>query len=240
MNLYNTTLVSRAFAIAGGLLFVGSLVFFAIAYTWRFSGILGPWSVAGSGRPAVIDAAMFSGFALHHSLFARSGGREWISRHVAPGLERSVYVWIASLLFLLVCFAWLPVPGIAWQTTGLTAGVSRLVQVIGAVLTIVAAKQLNFLELAGVTQALSRDAGAPVRLDRGPYRLVRHPIYLGWFAMVWCPPVMNGTRLAFAAVSCAYLLMAVPFEERDLRRAFGAAYDDYTRRVRWRILPGIY
>jgi protein-S-isoprenylcysteine O-methyltransferase Ste14 len=51
---------------------------------------------------------------------------------------------------------------------------------------------------------------------------------------------MNGARFLFAAVSTIYLVIATPFEERDLTRAFGAEYESYTRRVRWRILPGVY
>ena len=221
-------------------MFAASLLFFAFSYAWRFAGGVAPWSAGVGGRAALVDTAMFSVFALHHSLFARSGARAWIARHVAPELERSVYVWLASLLLLLVCWLWVPVPGTIWTLTGTTAIFFSLLQASGAVLTVVAAKQFNLLELSGVRQALARRADQPVRLDRGPYRLVRHPIYLGWFAMVWLAPVMNGTRLVFAAVSCLYLLLAIPFEERDLRRTFGAPYEVYMRRVRWKIVPGIY
>ena len=220
-------------------MFAGSLVFFIVSYAWRFGGVV-PWSAATVSRPTLIDAAMFSLFALHHSLFARSGARAWIARHVAPGLERSVYVWVASILFLLVCWFWRIVPGMAWHVTGASAITVQLLQASGAVLAVVSAKRFNLLELAGVRQAFSHGAEPPVRLDRGPYSLVRHPIYLGWFAMVWGAPVMNGTRLVFAVISCVYLLMAIPFEERDLRRAFGAPYETYIQRVRWRIIPGVY
>jgi hypothetical protein len=64
--------------------------------------------------------------------------------------------------------------------------------------------------------------------EHGPYGLVRHPIYLGWIFMVWPAPVMNGTRLAFAAISTVYLIVAIPFEERDLGRTFGPAYRHYS------------
>jgi methanethiol S-methyltransferase len=239
MDFYNMALVARVFAVVGGLLFVGSLAFFAVSYAWRFADVIGPWSWANGGSAVLLDAGMFSLFALHHSVFARSGGREWVRRRVSPELERSVYVWLASLLFLWVCLWWVPVPGAAWELTGAFAFAFWLVQAVGAVFTIIAAKHFDLLELAGVRQALQHRADQPVRLD-GPYGVVRHPIYLGWFAMVWFPPAMNGTRLVFAAVSCAYLLMAIPFEERDLQRTFGAAYETYMRRVRWKLIPGVY
>jgi len=240
MDLYNMAHVSRAFAVVGGLLFAGSLVFFAVSYAWRFDEVIGPWSWTTGQRAVLLDVTMFSVFALHHSIFARSGGRAWIARRVAPELERSVYVWLASLLFLGVCVWWVPVPGVAWEITGNFAVACWFVQALGAVLTVVAARHFNLLELAGVTQALQHRADQPVRLAHGPYGLVRHPIYLGWFAMVWFPPAMTGTRLVFAAISCAYLLVAIPFEERDLRRTFGGAYETYMRRVRWKIVPGVY
>lgn len=74
----------------------------------------------------------------------------------------------------------------------------------------------------------------------GPYGLVRHPIYLGWFLMVFGVPVMTGTRLVFAIVSCAYLLIAIPLEERTLQRTTGGRYEDYMRLVRWKLVPGVY
>ena len=77
-------------------------------------------------------------------------------------------------------------------------------------------------------------------VDRGLYGWVRHPIYTAWMVVVWLPPEMNGTRLVFAAVSTFYLALAVPFEEKDLVRAFGADYEAYQKKVRWRMVPGVY
>ncbi len=226
------------FAIIGGLLFAASLVFFAGCFALRF-GRGEPWSAAAAWRPVIVDVLLFTAFALHHSLFARAGLKGWISRGVPESLERSVYVWIASLLFLGVCAAWRPVPGTLWSATGFPRAAMLAAQGAGVVLTLVASRRLDVLDLAGVRQA----TGHPIShaLDAaGPYALVRHPIYLGWFLMVCFAPVMTGTRLVFAATSCAYLLAAIPFEERGLRRTFGTAYTDYERRVRWRIVPRIY
>ena len=93
--------MSRVFAIAGGLLFLGSLLYFVFTYGWRFTeaGEGGPGSIA-------IDIALFTLFALHHSLFARTGLKAVVERGAPPELERSIYVWIASLLFMAVCAAW--------------------------------------------------------------------------------------------------------------------------------------
>jgi protein-S-isoprenylcysteine O-methyltransferase Ste14 len=69
---------------------------------------------------------------------------------------------------------------------------------------------------------------------------VRHPIYLGWVLMTFGAPEMTATRFSFAAISTAYLIVAVPFEERSLVRTFGDAYREYRARVRWRMVPGLY
>lgn len=231
--------MSRTFAWAGGLLFVLSLLFVAFSFGWRFQDA-GPWSLTAGWRPALTDLLLFTVFALHHSLFARTPLKTWVERVGPPELERSIYVWIASLLFLTVCAVWQPVPGALWQLSGLPALLLHGLQLAGVILTLVAARHLDVLTLAGIRQA-RHEAGPAVSLDEtGPYAFVRHPIYLGWFLMVWGAPAMTGTRLVFAAASGFYLLLAITFEERDLRRAFGAAYGRYMQRVRWKVLPGVH
>ena len=74
----------------------------------------------------------------------------------------------------------------------------------------------------------------------GPYGWMRHPIYTGWFLMVLAASPMTMTRLVFALVSCAYLVAAIPFEERSLREASSGGYDRYIGQVRWKLIPGLY
>jgi methanethiol S-methyltransferase len=226
-------------ATAGGLLFAGSLAYFSWQYLLGFDAPPSPDARVG---PAIaVDVLLFSLFALHHSLFARTGLKAAVTRMVPASLERSVYVWIASLLFIGVCAWWQPVNGLAWHATGWKAGLLLAVQAAGGVFTLVAARHLDVLELAGVRQALHMPPRRASGLDdHGPYGLVRHPIYFAWLLLVWPAPIMNGTRLVFAAVSTIYLLVAIPYEERDLRKHFGTAYDEYSRKVPWRLLPRIY
>lgn len=229
---------TTAVATGGGLAFVLALGYGAWCYAVGFDRPAPPGASAASN--AAIDVALFSVFALHHSVFARAGVKSWIVRTVPPVLERSTYVWIASVMFVAVCGWWVPVGGVAWRAEGAPAAVLRGLQLAGVVFTLVAARRLDVLELAGIRQTLVRQAQAPSLDATGPYAIVRHPIYLAWVVMVWSAPVMNGTRLVFAVVSTLYLVAAIPFEERDLRRAFGDAYRDYARRVRWRVIPFVY
>lgn len=237
------SVLARVVAYGGALAFVASLILFAVLYftSARFGDPVGPWSVADGWRPAGIDIALFTAFALHHSVFARGPLKGLMSRLVSEQLERSTYVWIASAGFAIVCLVWQPVPGLAWTATGTLAAALTLLQLAGIVLSVVAAARIGGLSLAGIPQALGERSEAPPRLtESGLYRFVRHPIYLGWLLIVWPTSVMTGTRLVFAAISTAYLAAAIPFEERDLHRMFGPAYAGYARRVRWRMVPWLY
>ena len=254
---------ARIFAWAGAALFAGSLLYFLYTYFVTFAE-----TPAGAPHTAVAvgwDVLLFSVFSLHHSVFARDRVRRWVTRHVSPYLERSVYVWIASLLFIGVCAAWVPVAGRVWNLEGLTAWAVGGVQVLGIWLTLRSAVAIDAFELAGVRQVSSdaaaralsgrrgepdearptggstdRTVGSSAFKTAGPYGWVRHPIYLGWCLVVFAVPAMTMTRMVFAVTSSAYLLLAIPFEERSLLAAAGDGYRDYMRRVPWRLLPRVY
>lgn len=230
-----------AFAWIGAALFAASLLLFLHAYLVVFG------EPAGSGdrvRPAFVNTLLFTVFALHHSVLARAPLRQMVRRIVPPYLERSLYTWTASLLFIAVCWLWRPVPGVAYRLEGAWWWLGAVTQAAGMLITLLGSTSLDALDLAGVRQVRDARRGtAPVHRPlrtTGVYRLVRHPIYLGWILLVFGAPTMTATRLAFAVVSSAYLAIAVPFEERGLTDVFGADYRAYRRQVRWRVLPGIY
>ena len=119
----------------------------------------------------------------------------------------------------------------------------RLVQVAGVGLTLAGARAIDVLELAGLRQVDGpvRAGGIPaVFRTTGVYGLVRHPIYFGWVLMVWAEPTMTATRGVFAAISCIYLLVAIPLEERSLLATAGPAYAEYCRAVRARLIPFLW
>lgn len=213
-------------------MFVAALVFCAWTYSFTFGG-----AAAGVGWPAIaFDTALITLFALHHSVFAREGVKAAMARLVQPALLRSVYVWIASALLLLVCAIWRPVGGELYRAHGVLALALAVAQLAGLWLTAKGTGRLDPLELAGIRPA--RD-GEGLQVT-GPYRWVRHPLYLGWALMVFGAAHMTGDRLTFAAVTTLYLVVAIPLEERSLRRAFGDDYLRYMRDVRWRMIPFIY
>jgi hypothetical protein len=159
-----------------------------------------------------------------------------------------------------MCLLWQPVPGVAWQVGPPLSWLLPVGQVAGAWLTLRSAALIDIWDLAGVRQAARTpnsqlptpkhtsgerpswelEVGSWEFKTEGPYGWVRHPIYLGWFLLVWPVATMTMTRLVFAAVSCLYVLIAIPLEERGLRRATGGGYEAYTRKVPWKLVPYVY
>jgi methanethiol S-methyltransferase len=228
--------VKTLFAWIGALLFLVSLLSFALVYGWRLR-VPAP-SSAAVWRDALENVLLFTIFALHHSIMARTGAKAWVTKMVPPDVERSVYVWLASLLFLAVCWLWQPLPGMLWAISGPASWLLLAVQVIGVLLTLRAARIVGVWELAGVRQP---DHTKPIEFSAtGPFGIVRHPIYLGWVLIVFATPVMTTSRLLFAVISTAYLVAAIPLEERSLVDAFGEKYRAYQRHMRWRLLPFIW
>ena len=223
---------ARAFVWLGGAMFVTSLGVCA----WSYAFVMGRPAPPSGWLPLAVDAALITLFACHHSLFARDGVKTWLARHVPAALLRSVYVWIASLLLILVCVAWQPIGGTFYGATGPAAFALATVQLSGLLITARSVARIDPLELAGIRPA-THAQGLQVT---GPYRMVRHPLYLGWVLMVFGAARMTGDRLAFAAITTLYLAIAIPWEERSLRASFGDAYARYQRDVKWRMIPFIY
>jgi protein-S-isoprenylcysteine O-methyltransferase Ste14 len=230
----------RAFVWLGGAAFVTALAFCAYSYLVTFSSGVGTSAAHGSNPLDTLrlaaNVALFSLFAAHHSLFARDSVKARLAQIVPDRLMRSVYVWTASLLLIFVCALWLPIGRDVYEVTGWQADVHAAVQLAGLAIIAASVRTIDALELAGIR----RDASRADLQVTGPYRWVRHPLYLGWMAAVFGAAHMTVDRLAFAAITSAYLIVAIPWEERALERAFPESYRRYKGQVRWRVVPYVY
>jgi protein-S-isoprenylcysteine O-methyltransferase Ste14 len=225
-------MAARAFVWLGGALFVGSLAY----CIWWYLAVLSLPRPQLRWAALVVDVLLLAVFAVHHSVLARDGVKARLSRLVPDRLMRSVYVWTASLLLIMVCALWAPIGGELYHVTGRRALAHAAVQLYGAWLIAQSVRGIDALELAGIRRQTAR---GPLQV-RGPYAFVRHPLYFGWVLAVFAAAHMTGDRLAFAAITTLYLLLAIPWEERSLVRSFGDDYLRYTREVPWRIIPFIY
>jgi protein-S-isoprenylcysteine O-methyltransferase Ste14 len=241
-----TSIIGRAlppliFAWLAAAAFAGSLGYFLYAYLILFGRPALPGPAGGTLIvPVVVNLLLFTVFALHHSVFARTGIKQLVIRRAPPGLERAIYSLVASALFAAVCLLWRPVPGMAWELDGAWRLLGYSVQAAGVFVTFVGARALDALDLAGVRQVLRSSSTHSVLKTDGIYGLVRHPLYFGWTLLVFGAPDMTATRLVFALISTLYLIVAIPFEERSLIETFGPDYASYQRKVRWRMMPGLH
>jgi protein-S-isoprenylcysteine O-methyltransferase Ste14 len=224
-------MAARAFVWVGGALFVGTLLLCA----WWYLFVLGRPQPAGGVDALMFDVGLVTVFALHHSLFARTFMKRLFGS-LAPNVVRSIYVYVASLLLIVVCLAWRPIGGELYRVSGIRAIAHIAVQLAGLLCIARAVARIDPLELAGIRPESRRDG----LQTSGVYAWVRHPVYFGWILAVFGTPHMTGDRLMFAAITTFYLIVAVPLEERSLRCSFGDDYVRYTRAVKWRMIPFIY
>lgn len=196
-----------------------------------------------SGRALLIDVGLLGLFAVQHSLMARPFFKRWLTRFIPESAERSTYVLFSSLALIALFVFWQPLGGIAWDIEGRTAR-SALYSLFafGWVLVLVSTFLINHFDLFGLRQVwlqLTGRAHRPLAFGTpGPYKLVRHPLYLGWLFAFWATPTMTGTHLLFAFLTTAYILIAIQLEERDLVEALGEDYRRYRQRVPM-IIPGV-
>jgi methanethiol S-methyltransferase len=187
------------------------------------------------GRALAIDALLLLAFGVPHSVMARPGFKRWWTRFVPPVVERSTYVLVASLALLLVATAWRPIAGVVWSVDRDDARLLvRLVFWLGALLVVGSTFAISHTELFGLERPWARLRGTtPAAAFRTPllYRLVRHPMQLGFLVTFWATPLMTLGHLALAVGMSLYIAIGLHFEERDLVRQFGEAYVAYRRRV---------
>lgn len=193
--------------------------------------------VEGSlGQALLIDMLLLGLFAVQHSGMARQGFKSWLTRVVPEPIERSTYVLMSSVCLILLFWLWQPLGGAIWNVTHAT-GQALLYILFGSgwLLVLVSTFLINHFDLFGLRQVYLNLLGkkyTPLGFQTpGPYRFVRHPLYLGWFLAFWATPTMTVTHLVFALVTTAYILVAIQLEERDLIEYHGPAYVEYREKV---------
>lgn len=183
----------------------------------------------------LINLGLLGLFAVQHSVMARPAFKRWWTRIVPVAAERSTYTLLSSLALILLFVFWQPLGGVVWHVDS-PVGRALLYGgfAFGWALVLVSTFLINHFDLFGLRQVwlyLLRKPYTPVEF-RMPlaYRIVRHPLYVGWFFAFWCTPTMTVTHLVFALATTGYILIAIQLEERDLVAAH-PEYADYRRRV---------
>jgi protein-S-isoprenylcysteine O-methyltransferase Ste14 len=190
----------------------------------------------------LINTGLLTVFAVQHSVMARPWFKRWWTQVVPWAIERSTYVLFASLALDLLFWQWRPLGGVVWSVDQpwLRAAIWTAFA-FGWLQVLVMTFYIDHFDLFGLRQVWLHLIGRQYTRVRFatpvPYRLVRHPLYLGFMIAFWAAPTMSVTRLVFAVATTAYMLIAIQFEEHDLAHEHGASYEEYKRRVPM-IIPG--
>ena len=184
------------------------------------------------GAAVVIDLTLIALFGVQHSVMARQGFKRAWTRIVPEHLERSVYVLGASAALIVMFLFWRPIPNVIWDVTGTAFELPLwILFACGWLIVLLSTFLINHFELFGLQQAWFKMRGREAQPHqlRQPffYRWVAHPLYSGFFIAFWATPRMTAGHLLFAAGMSVYILIAIRYEERDLKGLFGKDYEDY-------------
>jgi protein-S-isoprenylcysteine O-methyltransferase Ste14 len=219
-----------------------SIFFVTFLYAIGFVGnLIVPNSIDSSpqgplGQALLVDALLLGLFALQHSVMARPAFKRWWTRFVPKPVERSTYVLFSSLALIAVFAYWQPVGGVIWNVQD-PAGQAVLYGLcaVGWGLVLVATFLINHFDLFGLRQVwlhLRGEEYYPLTFGTpGPYRLVRHPLYVGFIIAFWATPIMTASHLFFALMTTGYILIAIRLEEHDLVCEHGTRYAEYRKQV---------
>ncbi len=189
------------------------------------------------GQAFLVNLVLMSLFALQHSIMARPGFKKWITSFISPAIERSTYVLLSSLILILMYWKWQPMNDVIWASQNESiASLITGVYFFGWLVVFLSTFMINHFELFGLKQIFenfkNKMPESPAFQTRYFYKIVRHPIMLGFIIAFWAAPTMTLGRLLFAAVTTAYILVAIKFlEEKDLRKSIGEKYTEYQKTV---------
>ena len=234
--------MARALGLLFGL--IAYAIFFAtflylIAFVGNLPGVpvtVDRGSDSAVGTAIIVNLLLIALFGVQHSVMARQGFKQAWTRIVPRQIERSAYV-LASSAALIILFAfWRPITGNVWRIEN-EAGqiVAWVLFALGWLIVLLSTFLISHFELFGLKQVWlhwrQRDADPPAFRKPFFYRMVRHPLYSGFFLAFWATPVMSWGHLLLAIGMSAYMLIAIPHEERDMIGLFGEDYESYRRDV---------
>lgn len=189
------------------------------------------------GIAVLVDVGLILLFGLQHSVMARPAfKRAWT--HIVPKeLERSAYVLLSSAVLIVLMAQWRPIPTpVLWHAeAGWSVALAWSVMALGVFVLLWTTFLIDHFELFGLQQGWqtlrAKELRGPAFVTPYLYKIVRHPLYLGWLLIFWGAPTLTAGHLLFSTGMSVYILIALRYEERDLVDNIGERYERYRQQV---------
>jgi protein-S-isoprenylcysteine O-methyltransferase Ste14 len=171
-------------------------------------------------------------FGLQHAVMARPSFKKWWTQFIPKPIERSTYVLITNLLFVLIIWFWRPIPSVIWDVgEGPARALILVLFGAGWLLVVVSSFSIDHFDLFGLRQVYLYLVGKPYTHGKfmmtGFYKYIRHPLMLGWIIAFWSAPIMTTGHLFFAVCMTIYIFIGIKMEEKDLMKILGGEYVEY-------------
>jgi protein-S-isoprenylcysteine O-methyltransferase Ste14 len=181
------------------------------------------------------DAGLSLLFFIQHSGMIRKPFRRWLAGFVPEEYAGAIYAIASGIVLLLVILLWRGSTHTILTPSGLFRWSLHAVSFLCLLGFYWGVKALRFFDPLGLRPILNRLRGrnpkpTPITVA-GPYRRVRHPLYLFMILMIWSCPDLTRDRLLFNLLWTVWIVIGSYFEEIDLVAEFGDAYREYQKRV---------
>ena len=224
---------------------VFAYIFFLVAFLYAI-GFVGNFIVPKSidsgtetnfWQALLVNALLLSVFVIQHSIMARPAFKKWFTTIISPAIERSTFVLLTSLILLLIFWQWQPIKTVVWIVENETFEmILSGVFYFGWLVVLLSTFMINHFELFGLKQIFdnlkNKQPQPHVLQVNFFYKIVRHPIMLGFIIAFWATPLMTLGHLIFAVSTTIYIILSVKYlEEKDLRHYLGVKYEEYQKKV---------
>ena len=225
------------YGVASYVMFLG-VALYAMAFIGNFgiSKTLDAIPSTSFWEALLINLIALALFSIQHSGMARRGFKQWLTRYIPESAERSTYVLMSNLAMIVIFLLWEPMGGVIWAAdSAVSKALIMSLYMFGWALVLVSTFLINHFHLFGLQQVWYQFRGKQVPAANfttpSLYRMVRHPLYVGWIMVAWAATTMTVAHLVFAIMTTAYILVAIQFEEKDLKDEFGEDYARYQKEV---------
>jgi protein-S-isoprenylcysteine O-methyltransferase Ste14 len=219
------------------LLFLGTFLY-AIGFVanWIVPKSIDTGEVGPRGAAILVNVLLLGLFAVQHTIMARPAFKAWWTRIIPAAAERSTFVLASCACLCLMFWQWRPMPEIIWDPQyPVVRGVLYGLCALGFGIVLYSTMLIDHFDLFGLRQVVlhvrKKDYTHPPFMERSLYRLIRHPLMLGFIIAFWATPTMTAGHLLFAIVTTGYMLFGIQVEERDLVRFLGDDYNQYRKRT---------